>query len=110
MRGSIDILFGQVGAAPALLVSLQTPATEEARGCGPMSVSCVYCDASREVFRNWPSTQRFLRACQLWVMRTPLAPSDATWKMPAPKLGAWKLRLAAWLAVFESCSTPVDEL
>jgi hypothetical protein len=42
-------------------------------------------------------------------MRTPDAPSDATWKAPLPKLDVWKLRLAAWLALFEICRIPLDE-
>jgi hypothetical protein len=39
----------------------------------------------------------------------PFVASGATWKVPLPKLVVWKLKLAIWLALFESCSRPVDE-
>jgi hypothetical protein len=46
----------------------------------------------------------------LTVMKMPVAPSPAAAKAEPPRLKVWKSRLATWLALFDTCSTPVDRL
>ena len=44
------------------------------------------------------------------VRNVPFAPSVASWKLALPRLEVWNSRLACWLELFDSCSTPVDAL
>ena len=44
------------------------------------------------------------------VMKMPVAPSLVAAKVVPPRLEVWKSRLATWLALFDTCSTPVEAL
>ena len=43
-------------------------------------------------------------------MKMPVAPSLVAAKAVPARLEVWKSRLATWLALFDTCSTPVDAL
>ena len=43
-------------------------------------------------------------------MKMPVAPSLVAENAALPRVEVWNCRLASWLALFETCSTPVDAL